>query len=733
MNRFVLAALALLLATGAQARALFVTTNPLSANNATGIARLHEATTVAATTLGGAYDVANILDFTEGSTDAMRRGAWYKSGISSTGDSALYGLVVLVGDDTGTYTSNYGSNTSSQLSVDNVSYLRSTLAGAFAWARPGMVVTGTGITTTAVVLGVDSLAGQRMLVRGATTYSAGPNTITWRTPLRPDSLTLSSKYPRVPILRFGQYMGTAGAFLTSTRCSSGVGNLMTYAAHEDSTVNVYEVGNPYRSWKARQAHVVNATRDPRGWRPILARVMTRKNEAAHANGNYDFPDPVCSACAFSANPDTVTLWLVQNRDATGALLGGDAAPNIYCATSPVNLTSNIDPGTVLVALNLADSLSGGALFGASKKLPRPFSIGIDDGWKRGDSRFNLSYGGIAVDDTAAFKASIDSLASLRIPFALGVELDSLGSVLLAAGVTGDGAVYDRRWWRAAEPWVHYTPHCHAGITGGTTRPQNVASGVAGKYARMIDIYGLSRTRTVWGSPDSALAGLGTDFWNDEKDTLSIYWLGKRALALCDSTFGARLVDHEIIPAGGCWTPPSVTRTNALAVDSLAVAFPASGYTGTRALLSINMVGNPLDNTFGYYNTFRRMNVGLAAGGVGMPSWIPSSLYGRPCQITPIGLFSSGASVASWSGLRNNSGGEKNLWALLIGHQFGDGPTGYAYNLTTHCGDFGSSGYSGEATRPMFYTIKYIVNAVRVANAHGRQDLVRFVYPEDVRP
>ena len=30
-------------------------------------------------------------------------------------------------------------------------------------------------------------------------------------------------------------------------------------------------------------------------------------------------------------------------------------------------------------------------------------------------------------------------------------------------------------------------------------------------------------------------------------------------------------------------------------------------------------------------------------------------------------------------------------------------------------------------------MKYATNAVRVANAHGLQDLVRFVYPEDVRP
>ena len=76
MNRFLLAALALLLATGVEARALFITTTPYSANSATGITRIAEVVQGMSTTLGGAYDVANLVDAPQGGTDALRRGTW---------------------------------------------------------------------------------------------------------------------------------------------------------------------------------------------------------------------------------------------------------------------------------------------------------------------------------------------------------------------------------------------------------------------------------------------------------------------------------------------------------------------------------------------------------------------------------------------------------------------------------------------------------------------------------
>lgn len=742
--------LALAFAAQADARALFITSAPTSANQFTGLERIKEAALGTSNTLGGSYDVKSIWDAPDGATQALRRGAWYPNAVGA--DSVLYGLVVILGEDKGNYTGTI-TNTGRETSSGGLAYLRTTNAAGFQYLRPGALVSGTGITDRAKVVSIDSLY-QRMLVQG-TVAGGGNITLTWSTPIRPDSLTLTYNatagqgylYPKVPILRIGQFMGITGGWTRTATCSTGVTQTTTYSAQEDSTRSVYDVGNHYRSWKARQWYAVEGTRDPRGWRPILGSSVTR----AGAGGDltvYDFVDAAYTQASFSGNPDTVAVWAVMNWGADGTPIRGDAKPNIYATISQVNGTNTIDPGTLLVALGFADSVSGGALFGSSQKLPRQMAFHIDDGWKRGDSRFNVggAYGGIGLDDTTAFKASIDSLAALRIPFVVGVEVDSLDSVLLAAGVTGHGDYYDKRWWARA-PLARYTPHSHAGLTAGTNRAQNtgtIGAAYSGKYLRVLDIWGLSRTRYAFGSPDSALAYGVRDHWNDIADTAATYWLNKRAFGLLDSTFGARKVDRLVMPPGDDWTNFQIKHTrrrqHGLGVDSVMASAIASGALGIRMNAGINVFGNDdstVTNNYGWWTVARAQRIGLSAGDPGSPAWLPARLYGHPCHMVPTDGYPANSSKASWSTSRTSYGGEKFLSGLLFEHvNVAADPTTNGrgvYVLASHASDFGSSGFSGMQTRPMFYTFKYVTNAIRTANARAGRELVRFVYPDEIRP
>ena len=755
MKRLLAALLALALAGQANARALVVDVSPFSANTSTGRSRLSEVGLSMLNSLGGDYRVVNINDFRSGTTAAIspnlvsqqiRDGKFWPNGCGN-GSAETYGLIVILGAHVDSYRGTI-TTTGRETSVGGYATLHNA-AGSFTYLRPGMLVSGTGITSPARVVSVDSLAGT---IRVAGTVAGGANiTLTWETPLRPDSLTLvgnstnGNAYPRVPVLYIGNFMDGGNMTTTSGRCSTGVGALQTYGGneHQDSTLNVYEVGNPYRSWKARPGHVVNATRDLRGWRPIIGRVSTRQQNPGLYNGNYDFP---VTPLAFSTNPDTVALWVINNRDQAGAKIGGDAAPMIFCSTTHLFGTNSIDPGLMLSAFALADSLSGGALFGSSQTIPKTLSVHIDDGWKRGDSRFNVAgaYGGIGVDDTTAFKASIDSLHALQIPFVVGVEADSLGSVLLATGVTGNGLYYDQRWWARAT-LAHYTPHCHAGLANGTNRSQNILSStVASKYLRPLDLWGIARARLAFGTVDSLLAYGLTDYVNEAAaDSGATYWLNKRAFALLDSTFGSAKVDGVVMPPADDWTNAGIKHTryrqHGLGVDSVIAAAAMSGATGIRVNAGINVVGSDdslTTNNYGYYTTWRDTKIGLAAGGPGMPTWTPARVYGRPCPLVPTRGYPATASEESWSRNRTSHGGETVLMGLLCEKTATGSDAGSSrgsYVLALHCGDLGSSGAQNEATRPMFYTIKYVVNQIRTANAHALKDLVQIVYPEEVRP
>lgn len=587
---------------------------------------------------------------------------------------------------------------------------------------------------------------------GFSSSDANMTTSTSNSRYKADSLTLVRYYPTVTHLFVGNPNHTANEFnISAGRCSAGVGAKRTYTAADDSLLNAYEIGNPGRTWKSYVRFLALGTRSPRGWRPILGSVSTRRNEVGAQTNNYDYPDPVTGAangCAYSTNPDSIGgLWVINNTDATGAPIGGNAKPMIFCSPARLFTSSDFDMGIVLTAIAMADSFSNGGLLGSSTKLPAKIGIHIDDGWKRGDSNGGPVCGGIAWTDTTAFKATVDSLAALSVPFVVGVEVDSITTY----------AGYDDRWWSRA-PMAHFTPHCHSGVgspgAGFLPRTQNVST----KFLNVIDQWGIVRTRYAFGSVDSALAYGLTDYVNDVADSASTYWLTKRAFALLDSTFGNARVDHFVMPPGDDWSNSQVKHSTSVsgnAVDSCLTAAALAGASGVRSNAYSTfsaVVQSPNEtNHYGYYINQQPWTVSAS----GSPAWVPvsrygtsadvMSCYGYPTTSTPLDLSLAHASALSWSRhirgtvgdhqwlLRGMFSGVPNeaVWAGSATR----GENVKANIFALHVGDLGSRQpmAGGELTRPGFYALKYLVHSVNLANAHARQPLIVFAYPEEMKP
>lgn len=659
-------------------------------------------------------------------------------------------------------------------------------------------------------------------------YTAGTSNGNYR----PDSLTLKAYYPTVTHLFIGNPNHTSNEFATTTRCSVGVTTKRAYVAADDSTLNVYEIGNPGRTWKSYVRFLVTGTRHARGWRPILGSVSTRHDSPGEQSNNYDMP---CASCSYSTNPDSVGgLWVVLNNGADGTPIGGNAKPFIVCSPARLFTATDFDMGNVLTAIALADSFSSGGLLGSSAKAPVPLGIHIDDGWKRGDSNGGSGGGGISPTDTTALKATIDSLATLGVPMVVGVETDSLtrgwsdttitywscynlagsrnvlhtaggnnkkfsrvtvgmGTDLLGASgnkltviavgadstvtfsedaanvaatrtsfvaffgtaqSSANAATMDFKWW-TRYPQFHYTPHCHAGISGTIyeTSPNKST-----KYLNTIDLWGINLNRVAFGSVDSMLAYGTIDYTNESGDEAATYWLSKRAFALLDSMVGSNRVDHLVMPPADDWSNTRVTHaatTPGNTVDSCMAAAALSGATGVRSnAFSANsaVVHNATGNTgYGYYVNQQAW----AVRGSSVPTWVPVARYGTTCNVLSCPSYQNTTnsvdptkgvgSARSWSSaVRGQVGNYSNTLRGLFGAPMDEAQwTGSATKgenvrvsiQALHVGDLGSRypATGWENTRPGFYNLKYLVNSVKLANAHARTPLVMFAYPDQMLP
>jgi hypothetical protein len=327
--------------------------------------------------------------------------------------------------------------------------------------------------------------------------------------------------------------------------------------------------------------------------------------------------------------------------------------------------------------------------------------------------------------TTVVSVGVDSTLTLNT--AVNITMNSTVHTLFwDSTAVGNAMLYDGRWWARA-PQVHYTPHCHSGTTTVKGQFQQGQS-AAGPYWRMMDIWGTnSRVRTAWGGG----TGLGRD------STFSI--LAKRAFWLLDSTFGAGKVDHVAMPPGDDWTPTYNSSTGVgnwpipMTLDSLIFAWDFAGGRGIRnnsasnaSLVSIRL------GSYGMYTGTMDYTVGLTATGATDRRGARGRFVSCPSYPTTASL-SSYSRLAAGKGIRAfNSALNGHTWMVPGGSSSTSDEYAKAQVLAIHCSDLGGNP-SGSPTRPGYYCIKYPVMASKAINALARQDVIRFVYPEELCP
>lgn len=693
--------------------------------------------------------------------------------------------VLIVGTDTGTSSSGRQWHAQAQtaitgiLSERNVEYwyvrgseiVSSTANDALRRGKLYLSTRGDSVDFTTVVhLGFNG---------GAGIYTAS---------YRPDQATLRAALPKVPQV----YIGNAGSGggdpfgytngLTAN-AYTGVSSVVAYDAKDDSAARVFKVGEPWKVYAFNKAlHSVRATAADtvtRGWRPLLGWYSANgfvsggvPNASTDYRVNLDYDRPARGAGSWMVMPDTVVSFAITNTyvDAGGVSrrlrwstnASDSASFSIFCGFTNRFTLDQLDVTAVLNALNLADSVSNGGVWGQGPRQT-DVAIHIDDGWKRGAAHEGSAYGGMdPVTDTLAVAATADSLRARRVKFVLGVEIDSLSSVLMnnnntAPGntnqtrVVADGMLYDGRWWGKCAPFIHYTPHCHAGTGSASSGPAtdaNRAQNLSSPYLRPLDIFGRVRGRWAWGSPDSALAGLGHDYVREgtthaQSDTGATYWLARRAFALLDSTFGAANVDHFGMPPNDDYSSASLqTYTGAIAmrIDSAFAAWQAAGGRGIRyngGSNGSNGVKTGGNQAFGYYTQTRPISDRLSA-----PAWYPDLRKGNDSYLLGCGGYMTSASRTRYHATTTLAKSQYNMQGLATGRTT-YGPDFASYNGVSGAGNQRFNIYAchvsdlavdneGKVTRPGWYGIKYLANMVDIANDYG-VTLFRITYPELVQP
>lgn len=527
---------------------------------------------------------------------------------------------------------------------------------------------------------------------------------------RPDSLTLAAKPPLVPQL----YIATDGDFSNSASCSTGVA--VPLGAPGGVASVRYLKSNPalkYQSGNDETVPLSSAALTSRGYRVLIG----SSTSAAATEAQWPtvpWPCVNCDSAAFAAS-DTCQVWAKLNSNINGA------SPCVFVEPSHFTAQS-ADPIPMLGALAWVDSLTKHALFPDSTFKPIRIAIRISGGWRR---NARTVAGGISPDDSTALIASIDSLASLGVPFSVGVNMDSLGAY-----------PSDKTWWARAGK-AHYSPENWDGISD-STKSGAFSGSVGATWQLPVDPLGRFRARIFRG--DGSGAGRDTSL---ETLVRANFWR-------CDSTFRG-LTDHALFAADDDWVPLGMRTYSGWRPDSLVSSLADAGVR----VLVVNTRDNRSEPWFAPHNP---KALGIAE------RWIATPYSAKGVTRLPIvgtaGSADSGSAIFDRGGSLAGAGGQKHyryvesLWrgvlmggtrASYSGDENGNGG-GYAvvgdsldsgaHILTIHAADLGSGTRADAATlptRPGWWQIKNLVNGARIVNALAGRTMIDIVYPEQVEP
>jgi hypothetical protein len=525
---------------------------------------------------------------------------------------------------------------------------------------------------------------------------------------RPDSLFSSTKLPLVPQLMLtNQYT----SFSSACGCSTAVNG--SQPGYNGSTnylgwTQVYreKVELRYRSG------FVDGFASTTSKHGTVRFLVSGASNAAHAQTNRPTVPLPCIDCDSLLNPatDDSGVVIIEHNDHVPG-----KKPIIICGSSH-SADDQFDGGTMFMGLAVLDSVCGGTII----KKPLQFSINIRGGFRRNDRAMR---GGISPDDSTALKASIDSVASLGVPFTVGVNLDSVATYAA-----------EKFWWQRT-PFAHFAPESWSGIApaSDTTHLTSGTGGGGANYGSSIDIWGRFRSRTAVGpmdNPDTSLANLI-----------------RVSLARTDSLFPGKL-DKAGMAAAFDWGPRNI---GAIGYDSLWYAIGKGGLS-TVVFETQNFLANPSQTTnpLGFLPQQTRMRSSLGGESIrvlGTPQSPDSgsaivegghtndSFGNNPqnswCKNTE--SFWAGMLGTRMIGQSNNAGhqSEADLNGVMLRNNFSA-----CSILTIHAGDLGSGLRSDAAQRPThpgWWAIKSVVNQAKIANALAGRIVVAIKYTQDLDP
>lgn len=389
----------------------------------------------------------------------------------------------------------------------------------------------------------------------------------------PESLTITAKWPSVPVVFFGNTTAQAGKWTTSTTCSTGVKSLGTAYTSVRRTYSVSPVGSML-PWKALSInlHPVVPLAENSGttFRSVVKMGYTSVTPGGIPNQSSILRADADSGFA-TAGSDTVVLWA---RYMNSAANGGPAAatnpkPIIFCDAGAGVAQ---DVGLMAMALQMADSASGGNVFDKDGAKPIKMGLAITAAVGRGHYSKNLSSNADEHVTGGAF-CQADSCDTTNVL----AGLDSLGT-LTGLKTTFFVDACSLATYPSVKNWFYRAGNYRVGIGtrgGAFAAASSIAGAASSTYP--ADPFGRLRTRIAalpWGGSSPAADTLGA--CTAASDTMLTYCNLRWARDIIKSHFGEAF-DPSAYPAYGDWSPVAYTKNGGgPGLDSTAFAIWKAG-------------------------------------------------------------------------------------------------------------------------------------------------------------
>lgn len=609
------------------------------------------------------------------------------------------------------------------------------------WMRTGLQVWGTFNQATArreqfdavVIFGWDD---------------ANPNP----TGATPESLTFNASWPSVPVVFVGLAGTGSGKWASSSTESTGVEQIgaynsvyRNYVMYPIGTTAGIRVMNGSSIWPQ---HVKSAQPAGTTFRPLVA-----CNYSATVPGGLPPVNSLLRSYADSANynataeKDTVVMWARYTLNAANGGLAANINPKpiifVDIGFSPPDL------GLMAMAMQMADSASGGQVWDAPRAKPIQAALAVTAVASRGKYT-NAMDGSPSVVRITHLQGGTFCYADSCDSTNVHGGLDSLGTLAelkttffvepcsLAAYPSVKGWLYRAGKYRVGIQTA-------AGFGTGTTQIMGAADST---YP--IDPLGITRTR-VASQP-------GNESCSQPGDTVYTMCNLLRARNLIRNYFGEGTYDPSIFPAAGDWSPKDYTRTGGgPGVDSMAWVLYKGGVravvirpewinssagvsaTFSAGITQLTGATAPAADPYGYGPNTRRIPVfrdpaDPASGQIGSLKIVAErGEHGMP-NVAPGGYTSHDTRTEWLSGLADDAW----YFAPIIGH------THLFYSRTqvlhVSLGRLGGAATSTPA-RNGWYDVKHTHNAFTAANNLGWVDPVsgkqramfQWVYVSELQP